>query len=402
MMRLFRLLIPVPALFWALTAPAYAQAPIAGSGQLPNVDPTAQSPRIVIDAVAKVMSNRADKRPFLDIQACFRQSRVQLAMRPICRQRLETYQRRMRDKYRSDFAGLTPIDIHIRLVELSEDPDSLSIRRDLLALRGILADLEEARRFRQIKECFLDAGPQPALQQICRQQLDGFHRELVSTRSGRFRDVKPEVVRRRLVNVATSEQAGFLAGDTSAFQSLRDIRKAQTEKRQADRIALAKAQPYYCRNSRRRGTPGLQSQLENPGVCICSYGRRYAGSNPALTSRPVRIAYRQCGPAGRFRVGDLNGGQLRHGDWITLRAAHGGYLSMNRDGRVYGNRERAGKGEKFRVIRATNLPGAIRPGEMVTLISALGAFVVPDLRQGHLKATKNKPEPYQFLVLMPN
>jgi hypothetical protein len=64
-----------------LAAPAVAQAPIAGSGALPVLDPLAQSPKIIIDAIAKVMSNRSDKRPFLPINACFRESRVQTALR---------------------------------------------------------------------------------------------------------------------------------------------------------------------------------------------------------------------------------------------------------------------------------------------------------------------------------
>lgn len=379
-----------------------AQAPIGGSGSLPVVDPSTQSPKIVVDAVAKVQSNRRDKRPFLDIKACFRQSRVQLALRPICRQRLEAYHRAMIRKYRNDFAGIAPIEIQIRLVELSEDPDALTIRRDLIALRGVIEELNEASLFRTIKECFISAGAQPALQQICRQQLEAFTQQLLSTKASRFRDIKPDAVRRRLRTVAMSDQAGFSAGDATTFQSLRDIRKAQREKKDAGRIAIARATPYYCKPSRRKGNPGLAAQLAGPGICICSYGRRYAASNPALRNSPVRVAYKQCGQAGRFRIHDLNGGRLRHGDWITLQAAHGAYVSMNRDGYVYGNRRSAGKGEKFRVIRATNLPGVIRSGEMITLVSALGVFVVPDLKKGRLRATKNKPEPHEFLVLMPN
>ena len=80
----------------------------------------------------------------------------------------------MIQRYRSDFTGLAPIEIQIRLVELSEDPDSITIRRDLIALRGVIEDLSEATQFRTIKDCFVHAGAQPALQQICRQQLDTF------------------------------------------------------------------------------------------------------------------------------------------------------------------------------------------------------------------------------------
>jgi hypothetical protein len=44
----------------ALPASATAQAPVAGSGALRALDPLTQSPKIVIDAVAKVMSKRAE------------------------------------------------------------------------------------------------------------------------------------------------------------------------------------------------------------------------------------------------------------------------------------------------------------------------------------------------------
>lgn len=199
----------VLGLLMAVVSPAgiaVAQAPIAGSGQLPAVNPSAQSPKIVVDAIAKVMSNRRDKRPFLEIKACFRQSRVQLTLRPVCRQRLETYHRQMIQRYRSDFTGLAPIEIQIRLVELSEDPDSITIRRDLIALRGVIEDLSEATQFRAIKDCFVHAGAQPALQQICRQQLDTFTQQLLTTQFSRFRDVKEDAVRRGLRTVAMSDQ----------------------------------------------------------------------------------------------------------------------------------------------------------------------------------------------------
>ena len=79
----------------APTFGAGAQVPIAGSGQLLVIDRSAQSPQIIVDAVAKALSNRCDKQPFLDIKACFRQSSVQLALRPFCRQRLQAYHRSM-------------------------------------------------------------------------------------------------------------------------------------------------------------------------------------------------------------------------------------------------------------------------------------------------------------------
>ena len=175
----------------------------------------------------------------------------------------------MVQKYRSDFSGVVPLEIQIRLIELSDDPDAVTIRRDLIALRGIIAELNEARLFRTIKECFINAGAQPALQQICRQQLETFTKELLSSKASRFRDIKADAVRRRLRTVAMSDQVGFSAGDSTAFESLRDIRKAQREKRDAGRIAMAKASPYYCQPSRRKGSPRLAAQLAGQGICIC-------------------------------------------------------------------------------------------------------------------------------------
>ena len=385
----------------ALVPPAVAQAPIAGSGALPVLDPLAQSPKIVVDAIAKVMSNRADKRPFLAIKACFRESRVQTALTQSCRFRLETYQREVLIKYGDLFAGLPPVEIYNRLVQLSDDPDQLVISRDLFALRGIVTQLPEARRFMLVKACFNNAGPQPAMRQICEQQLEAFQTELLRTRGVELRDIRPEAIRQRLRSVAMSDQVGFMAGGTSAFDSLRQIRKEQQEKKTAAVTALVKAIPYYCPAPSDGWTPQLSSQLENPGICLCTYGRRYVGSSASLSRRPVRAAYKQCGVAARFRVGDLNGGRLRHGDWITLQAVHNGYVSMNRDGIVYANRDRAGKAEKFRLIRAVNQPGLISSGELFVLVSALGVFVVPDLKTGNLKATKQKPAAHEYFVMTP-
>ncbi len=403
-MWMFRaVFVPVTwAIALSVSVPVSAQAPVAGSGALPVLDPLAQSPISVIDAVAKVMSNRADKRPFLSIKACFRESRVQTALRQSCRLRLESYHRVMLQRHPELFRGMPQVEVYIRLVELSDDPDQVSIRKDLFALRGIVSRIDEARRFQQIKECFGNAGPQPAMQQICVQQLSAFQNEILRTRGIELRDIRPEAIKRRLLAVATSDQVGFNAGGTSAFDSLRRIRREQQERKSAAMTALVKAKPYYCPAPTSRRVRPLAAQLSDPGVCICTYGRRYAGSSAALSRRPVRIAYRQCGPVGRFRVGDLNGGRLRHGDWVTFRAVHNGYLSMNRDGIVYANRENPGKSEKFRLIRAVNRPGLIGAGELFVLVSARGVFVVPDLKTGRLKATKQKPAAHEYFVLTPN
>ena len=63
---------------------------------------------------------------------------------------------------------------------------------------------------------------------------------------------------------------------------------------------------------------------------------------------------------------------MREAGRISLQTAHGPYISMNRAGYIYGNRQSPGKGETFRVIRA---------GEMITLVSALGVSVAPDLKK---------------------
>jgi hypothetical protein len=118
---------------------------------LPVLDPLAQSPKIIIDAIAKVMSNRADKRPFLSINACLRESRVQTALRQACRFRLERYQRDMVRKYPDRFDGLQPLEVYIRLVQISDDPDKLVLTSDLFVLRGIVSRAPDARKFRLIK-----------------------------------------------------------------------------------------------------------------------------------------------------------------------------------------------------------------------------------------------------------
>lgn len=403
MMRIQFLLIAALTLTAGMApSAANAQAPVAGSGALPMLDPFAQSPRDVVEAVKKMMSVRKDRGPLHAIRGCFRESRLQRALLQTCRQRLVTFNREIIETRSDIFAGLPPLEVYIRFVEIAGDPDSLSIRKDLFALRGILSEVGEAGRFRTIKECFRDAGPQSAIHQICRQQLEAFQTEILRTRGIQLRDISPEAIRRRLLAVATADQIGFMTGDTTAFQSLRNIRKAQQDKTVSAQAALARAKPYYCAVKTGGRAVTLASQLAAPGVCICTYGRRYAASGAGMQSRPVRVAYKNCGAAGRFRVGDLNGGRLRHHDWITLRAVHNGYLSMNRDGIVYANRERPGKSEKFRLIRATNTPGVIQPGELIVLVSARGVFVVPDLKQGRLKATKQTPAPHEYFVLIPN
>ena len=305
-------------------------------------------------------------------------------------------------KHRDIFAGSKPLELFIRFIEVLGDPKSNAFRKDLFALRDIIGTIDEAQRFRQIKGCFQDAGPQPAIQQFCRQRLDVFQGEILWTRALDLRDISLAAIRRCLHTIATSDQVGFLAGDTTAFESLRNIRKAQQEKKIKARTALVTARRSYCQVKTGRRAVSLTSQLSNPGICLCTYGRRYATSSPGQQSRLVCFAPGKCSAASRLKMGDLNGGRLRHHNWVTLQAVHNGYLSMNRDGIVYANRSRAGKSEKFRIIRAVYTPGLVRAGELIVLVSARGVFVVPDLKNGRLKATKKTRLPHEYFVLSSN
>jgi len=44
----------------------------------------------------------------------------------------------------------------------------------------------------------------------------------------------------------------------------------------------------------------------------------------------------------------------------------------------------------------------VRAGELIVLVSARGVFVIPDLKNGRLKATKQTPLPHEYFVLTPN
>lgn len=231
-------------------------------------------------------------------------------MRQICHQQLESFHRRILLKFQDTFRGVPPLEIYIRLVELSGDADAAEIRNDLFALKSVVALVDEAQRFRAIKECYRDAGPQPAIHQICRRRLDGFLNEIMRTRGVELRDISPKAIKRRLLTVATADQVGYMGGDKSVFESSRDIRRKQEDRKTGARLALVKAKARYCVAGRSRRTPNLVSQLREPGICICSYGRRYIGSGASLRNRPVRAAYRQCGIQGRFRVSDLNGARF--------------------------------------------------------------------------------------------
>lgn len=391
------------ALAMVFSGVAVAQAPIAGSGELPGIDPLARPSKPVLDAIEKIMSDRRDRGPFLLIRTCFREAGIQQALVRICRQRLERYHNELLIDERETLANQPPMEIYARLVELAEDPDARATVSDIFALRGIATTVDQFREFQDVKECFRTSGPQPAFRQVCRQQLDRLYNELRRNLSPEMRDVRPEMVQRRLLQLADANQSPVASGDTTAFDSLRNIRKQQQEEAARARAAMSVAGRYYCPAPPSPPAPALETELSDPGICLCSYGRRYIASNPLQSGRPLFARYAQCGAAGHFRVRDLNGGTLNHGDWITLQAAHGGYVSMNARGAVTADKSNAGKYESFRVMRAANVPGRIQAGEMVTLISPRGMFVTPGGdRSAVLHGTKEQLQPFEFIVLVPN
>ena len=375
--------------------------PIAGSGQMPAADPFAEAPRNVVEAIREMLGNRAQRNPFNEIKTCFERAGPNTFGQADCRQRLDRYFADVIVSRKDLLGALPPLEVYVRLVALSGDPGGAAFSNDVYGLRGILITLDDAQGFRAVRQCFADAGPQPSIRQICRQRLDQFHTELMREHSVLFRDVDPKLLRKRLYAVADQDNAVFGMGDTTAFDSLRNIRKAQQDKQIEAARELAQAQASYCPPSNSRRLAPLEVQMATDGVCLCSYGRRYLGSNPTVRGRPVMATFASCGPVGRFRVGDLNRGELMHGDWVTLQASHGGYVGVTPNGSVYADRPAVGKFEQFRLVRAGNRPGRIQPGEMVTLISPRGMYVSTNLAGGgELRGTRQPPRPQEYFVLV--
>jgi hypothetical protein len=53
------------------------------------------------------------------------------------------------------------------------------------------------------------------------------------------------------------------------------------------------------------------------------------------------------------------------------------------------------------VVRPSNRPGQIQPGEMVTLISPRGVYLTTNLAGGGaLRGIKNLPQPHEYFVLV--
>ncbi len=348
-----------------------------------------------------MLSNRAESGFFDGIKACFKNAGLNELAQIDCRRRFDRFFAEVREKRRDLLGPLPPLEVYARLAALSGDSQGVRFSKDVYALRGVINDLETAREFEEVKTCFQQAGPQPAIRQICRQNLDRFHAELMRENALLFRDLEPEAIRKRLFAVADEGNAIFGVGETTAFDSLRKIRKAQQEEKEAAARAMATAQRYYCRPSASRRVAPLEAVMASDGVCLCAYGGRFLGSTPAEKGRPVKAVCGQCGAAGRFKIADLNRGSLMHGDWITLQAIHGGYVSVHRNGFVYADRQQAGKFEKFRVVRPSNRPGQIQPGEMVTLISPRGVYLTTNVAGGGaLRGIKNLPQPHEYFVLV--
>ena len=376
-------------------------APIAGSGKLPEIDPYAEAPHDVVEAIANLLSNRTEGNPFNGIKACFKDAGGNEITQIDCRQRLDRYFSDMMEKHREKLGRFSRLEVYARLTDLSGDPSGKSFVRDVYALRGVVVGLDDARRFRDVKICFQDAGPQPAIRQICRQQLYRYHTELLRENFVLFRDINPKLIHKRLFAIADQDNAIFGVGEMTAIESMRNIRKAQQEEKQSAARAMSQAQRYYCPPSTSRRLEPLEVQMASDGICLCSYGRRFLGSTPTVRGRPVGAIYSSCGATSRFRILDLNRGHLMHGDWITIQAAHGGYVGVHENGFLYANRPTAGKYEQFRIVRPSGLPGQIRPGEMITLMSPRGVFVSTNLSGGGaLRGVKEKPKPHDFFVLV--
>lgn len=394
------LVLAAPGMLGAGEASAQS-APIAGSGGLPVLDPLASAPLNVVAAVRKMLGNRKQRNPFNHIKTCFERAGSNKIGQIDCRHKLNRYFRTVLEERKDLLSGLPELEVFTRLVALSKDPTGPSFAKDVYSLRGVVTRLEDALKFRAVHLCYEEAGPQPAIRQICRQRLDRFHTELMRENAILFRDVEPELIRKRLAVVADRD-SGVLGGTgTSAFDSLRNIRKAQQEEKQAAFLAMAQARRYYCPPSQSRRLPPLETLMGTDGVCLCSYGRRYFGSNVRARGRPVQSVYKSCGSSGRFKVVDLNRGRLNHGDWITLQASHGGYVSHNKNGFVYADKQTAGKYEKFRLVRVSGAPGPIRPGEMVGLLSPRGKYISSNLKGGGtLRGVDEKPEPHEYFVFV--
>lgn len=208
----------------------YAQNnPVAGSGKLPELDPFAGAPQNVTDAVATMLSNRAERSPFSAIKGCFKNAGLNEIAQIECRQRFDRYFAHVREKRRDLLGPLPPLEVYARLASLSGDPQGVRFAKDVYGLRGLINNLDDARGFAEVKKCFQQAGPQPAIRQICRQNFDRFHTELMTKNALLFRDLDPEVIRKRLFAVADEGNSIFGVGETTAFESLRNIRKAQQE-----------------------------------------------------------------------------------------------------------------------------------------------------------------------------
>lgn len=377
-------------------------APVAGSGKLPSMNPFAAAPQNVVEAVRKLLENHRDNEPFQDVKRCFRRVGNDPTSLIGCRNGLNRYFELVTTRRRDLLGPLPKLEVYTRLVQLSGDPEAEEFTTEVYSLRGLLITVDEAQRFHDIRNCFDDAGPQPVMRQVCRQRLQTFDIELRNAHSILFRDLDPKLIRKRLFQVADTNGALFGYGETTPFESLRKIRERDQQKRAEALRLIAAARGRYCPAPRGRLRDPLEDVMSGGGVCLCTYGRRYVGTRASADGDMAIAAYGRCGDSTRFRIVDLNGGYLMSGDWVAIRTAGGSYLSVHGDSYVFADKSTVGRYERFRVVRATGLAGRILAGEMVTLISARGGYVIPNFNGGaRLRTTINRPEAYDYFVFSP-
>lgn len=78
----------------------------------------------------------------------------------------------------------------------------------------------------------------------------------------------------------------------------------------------------------------------------------------------------------KFTIVDINGGQLRNGDLVHVRSAHGKFLSAQPDGRLVANRLLPGDWETFRIRKVGAWgPGKIKSGNRIAIHTTHGTWL---------------------------
>ncbi len=92
-----------------------------------------------------------------------------------------------------------------------------------------------------------------------------------------------------------------------------------------------------------------------------------------------------------FRVKDLNGGKLKTRDKVTIKSHHNRYFSATKDGHLDASAKKAGRYEKFEIIKLNN--GTVR------FKSARGKYLVATAL-GKIKANRKKADTWETFKLI--